>query len=148
MRVLKSFVLLCLVAAIPSCGPARKSVFPVKGRVVDSAGKPLVGATVLFHPIAPDAEDPTIPAAHVDESGSFVLTTYVQGDGAPAGEYSVTILLVPPRKNPLDTQAPDQLKGRYANPTTSKIRFTVEKRESNEVPDIRVELTAAKPKAP
>jgi len=146
MRLLKALTVLSVALVMPACGPSRKSVFPVKGRVLDSAGKPLVGATVIFHPVTPDAEDATKPAAHVDESGSFTLTTYVEGDGAPAGEYAVTILLVPPKKGPLDTQAPDQLRGRYANPASSNIHVTVEKKELNEVPDIHVEYTPAKPK--
>jgi hypothetical protein len=147
MRTLKPLALFSLVLVLPACGPSRKSVYPVKGRVVDSAGNPLVGATVIFHPVAPDPEDPTKPAAHVDEKGTFELTTYVEGDGAPAGEYAVTILLVPPKKGPLDTQAPDRLKGKYANPKDSKIRVTVEKKELNEVPEIRLEVPQAKPKA-
>jgi hypothetical protein len=149
MRGVKLFVLLTLVAMAPACGPSRKTVYPVKGRVVDYAGKPVVGATVVFHPAQPDPDDVNIPAAHVDESGAYALTTYVQGDGAPAGEYAVTIILVPPRKNPLDVPVPDRLRGRYADPNSSKIHFTVEKRDLNEVPEIRVELVTpgkAKPK--
>ncbi len=140
MRVLRSFVLLSLVAAIPACGPSRRSVFPVKGRVVDNAGKPVVGATVLFHPTATDPEDPNIPTAHVDETGAYSLTTYVEGDGAPAGEYRVTVLLVPGKKHPLDLPVSDLLKGRYSDPAKSKILFTVEKKDLNEVPEIRVEF--------
>jgi hypothetical protein len=134
----KRLFILSVVLIVPACGPSKKTVFPVKGRVVDEAGKPLTGATVLFHPVVEDPNDVNLPTAHVDESGSYSLTTYVQGDGAPPGEYAVTILWVPQKKNPLGTQAPDRLKGRYANPAKSKIRFTVEKKDLNEVPDIRV----------
>src|ERR1700685_2288827 len=98
MRLAKSLVILSLAVVVTGCGPSRKSVFPVKGRVVDSAGKPVVGATVIFHPVTRDQDDENKPVARVDETGAYVLTTYVQGDGAPAGEYSVTILLVPPKK--------------------------------------------------
>ena len=147
MRAWKLFLLLSLIAIVPACGPSRKSVFPVKGRVVDSAGKPVAGATVLFHPSVPDPEDPTIPSAHVDESGAFSLTTYVEGDGAPAGDYRVTVLLVPGKRHPLDLPVPDLLKGRYADPATSQILFTVEKKDLNEVPDIHVELTKDNPNA-
>ena len=140
MCLRKRLLILSLILIVPACGPSKKTVFPVKGKVVDGGGKPLTGATVLFHPVVADPKDANLPTAHVDESGSYSLTTYVQGDGAPPGEYAVTILWVPQKKNPLDTQAPDKLKGRYANPSKSKIRFTVEKKDLNEVPDIRVEI--------
>ena len=63
-----------------------------------------------------------------------------------AGEYRVTIILVPGKKHPLDIPAPDLLKGRYADPAISKFHVTVEKKDLNEAPDIQVEMPKAKPK--
>jgi hypothetical protein len=74
---------LALLAA--GCGESRKPVFPVQGKVLDAEGKPASGAKLIFHPI--DDKDPNAvrPVGVADESGSFTLTSYNKGDGAPAG---------------------------------------------------------------
>lgn len=128
-----------LALLVCSCNSGRKPVYPVRGQVLDSQNRPAIGALVVFHPV--DGDDPATPkpVAHVDEKGGFALTTHTKGDGAPAGEYSVTITWPPPRKTPLDPEGPDQLKGRYADPKTSKVpRFKVEKQPQNEVPVIKL----------
>lgn len=59
---------------------------PVTGTVVWK-GKPVEGAIVAFTPATGGA-----PASAVtDATGVFRLTTKVSGDGAVAGEYSVTV---------------------------------------------------------
>jgi hypothetical protein len=140
MRARWWIVLLLLVMVVPACkrGKAQKPVYPVKGRIVDSNDKPAVGALVVFHPIPPDTTDTTKPVAQVDDSGSFTLTTYKENDGAPEGEYGITIIWPQPRKSPFDPPGPDQLKGQYSDPATPKVRFTVEKKPQNEVPPIKV----------
>src|SRR5262249_2552105 len=96
--------LFCAVAAtalaISSCGGGRVKVYPVHGKVVDEKGKPAVGAIVMFHPVAPPGKNVEAVSGTVDESGEYRLTTYTNGDGAPAGEYVVTITWPEPRKSP------------------------------------------------
>lgn len=119
--------LTCLLL-LTGCGSAnRKPVFPVQGKVLDATGQPAAGARVLFHPKA-DA-DPNVqrPVGVADTSGLFTLTTYAQGDGAPAGEYAVTIEWKLPRRSPLDPVPPDQLGGRYANPKGTPFTATIGK---------------------
>ncbi len=67
-----------------------RPVFPVRGQFVFQ-GRPLAGAFVVFHPL--DGSEPLTvePRAHTGQDGRFVLTTYATGDGAPAGEYAVTV---------------------------------------------------------
>ena len=123
-----------LALIVCSCGGGRTPVYPVRGR-----DKPATGAlVVVFHPA--DGDDPAAPrpVAQVDDQGAFRLTTYAEGDGAPAGDYAVTILWPAPRKTPLDPEGPDQLKGRYGNPKTAKIRFKVERQPHNEVPVLKL----------
>jgi hypothetical protein len=119
---------IALALVLTGCGDggiARKPVFPVKGQVLDADGKPAAGAKVIFHP--PDVKDPAAvsPVAIVDEDGSFTLTTYNKGDGAPAGDYAVTIQWAPPGVNPNAWNAPDRLKGRFAQVTKSPFKATI-----------------------
>ncbi len=103
----------------------KKETFPVLGKLrLD--GKPVGGATVSFH--AYNAE--TKKYAHVcdgltDEAGKFVVTTYAKFDGAPAGEYTVTI--VKTGKGYSDGEMPDktQLPEKYATPETSAIKVAI-----------------------
>src|SRR5262249_36760667 len=118
----------CLAVLASSCGEGRKPVFPVQGRLVDAKDRPAAGALVVFHPAQADPRDPIRPLGRVGEDGRFALTTYKEGDGAPAGEYVITVTWPAPRKTPFEPDPGDQLKGRYANPERSTQRFTVEKK--------------------
>jgi hypothetical protein len=71
-------------------GDGRKPVFPVEGQVLWK-GKPPVGAQIVFHPVGQTGPDALNPAGQVDSQGKFTLTTYKANDGAPAGDYQVTI---------------------------------------------------------
>jgi hypothetical protein len=119
-----------------SCGSGRKTVYPVRGKVLDARQKGAAGAVVYFNPLDPNYGDLNKPVGKVAEDGTFTLTTYEQGDGAPAGEYAVTIVWPTPRKTPLDPEGGDQLQGKFADPKSSTIRFTVKKEPGNDVPDI------------
>jgi hypothetical protein len=119
---------IALALALAGCGDSgipRKPVFPVKGQVLDADGKPAAGAKLIFHP--PDMKDPAAvsPVAIVDEDGTFTLTTYNKGDGAPAGNYAVTIQWAPPGANPNAWNTPDRLKGRFALVSKSPFKATV-----------------------
>ena len=110
----------------------RKTVHPVQGKVFVQK-KPAVGAFVLFIPVNEPANptDPR-PRGEVKEDGSFTLSTFGDGDGAPAGDYIVTITW-PGKVLPDGREEPeDKLLGRYADPQRSKLRATV-KAEKNEL---------------
>jgi hypothetical protein len=128
-----------LAVLASSCGGGRKPVFPVRGQVLDAKGKPAAGALVIFHPVQPDPKGPPKPVGRADEDGRFALTTYKEGDGAPAGEYVITVTWPRPKKSPFEPEAGDRLQGRYASPDRSNIRFTVENKPDNEVTPIRVQ---------
>jgi hypothetical protein len=117
-------VLLC-----PSCGDGRRLVFPVRGQVLYQ-GKPTPEALVIFHPVNdPDPRAPR-PVARVGPDGRFSPTTYKTDDGAPAGEYAVTVTWVKERDNqdaPKEDQVPPKnlLPDRYAKPDTSGLRVHI-----------------------
>jgi hypothetical protein len=67
---------------------SKRLVYAVTGTVMFE-GHPAEGATVVLHPV--DRSITIRPRGVVDADGSFELTTYLPGDGAPVGEYKVTI---------------------------------------------------------
>lgn len=127
-------VSLVLVIAAAGCSPAndRKPVFPVSGKATFK-GEAMAGARVTFHPIGGTDRRAVRGLAEVDQDGVFRMTTYVKEDGAPAGEYSVTIYWPGrPAKGKADDPEleandlpPDRLKRVYASATTTKLRAVV-----------------------
>jgi hypothetical protein len=120
------------------CGKAPRETYPVNGQVVSGAArKPAVGAIVYCHPV--DKQDePGVPHGQVDAAGRFTLTTRTAGDGAPAGDYIITIVWPSPRKSVFDAEEVDQLDGAFADSAKSKLRFTVQPTATNEVPVIEL----------
>jgi hypothetical protein len=144
-RLCRLGVLLALAGGVllaPACGkPSRKAIYPVHGHIFDAKNKPAAGALVVFHPLEGDESDQDKPRAFVAEDGSFALTTHEKEDGAPEGEYVVTIEWRPRSANPFDgnKQKPDHLKGRYSDPKKSKLRFKIERTSDNVLEPIRLQ---------
>ena len=126
--------LLLLVATTGCSQPDdRKPAFAVTGKALFK-GQPMAGARITFHPLGESDQRALRPTTQVDEAGTFRLTTYFKDDGAPAGEYAVTIYW--PQKPAAKEQAddpnadirdlpPDRLNRVYALPTTTPLRATV-----------------------
>lgn len=118
-------------AFVISCGEPqsnRKKVYPVSGKVLVKK-VPADKAMVVFHPIEAEPKSAIRPLGICGPDGTFNLTTYLTNDGAPEGEYRVTIIWPgpPPKKTAeMDDEGPDRLKGRYGNPQTSRIKIVVE----------------------
>jgi hypothetical protein len=132
--------LLLSVLIVASCSSKvdekRKPVFPVRGKVLVQ-GKPAAGAFVLFVPVNEPSQpvDPR-PRAEASADGSFELSTYGTNDGAPAGEYVVSVtwpggVLPDGREEP-----PDKLMGRYEM-GKSKLKATV-KEGQNDLPPFQL----------
>jgi hypothetical protein len=121
-------VLSFLILVPFGCGQVGQGpkLYPVKGQVF-LKGKPATGAVLVFVP----ADDPKAdrPSAVVDENGSFQVATRQPGDGAPAGDYLVSITWFERRK--IDRQEDDtkqfvdKLGGRYADPKASKLTVKI-----------------------
>jgi len=105
-------------------------VYPVRGQVF-VGDKPARKAFVVFHPAG--AEDPAAlrPYGHAGNDGSFQLTTFAPDDGAPAGEYQVSVVWL---ADVGGEDPPDQLKGRYRNPQTSKLKVTIREQQNELTP--------------
>ena len=81
---------LCLIAVGCSSKP---EMAPVRG-FVKMDGKPLPGGRVMFQPVAVgDDKNVGKPAiGQIQQDGSFVLTTYEEGDGAVVGPHQPVVM--------------------------------------------------------
>ena len=131
------FGMALLSIALVGCAeatPDRTPVFPAKGTITFK-GQPTSGALVALHPKAPIEGTPN-PRANVDKDGAFNVSTYVTADGAPEGEYVVTVLWYKPVKKGEDiTSGPNVIPAKYANPNTSDLVVSIKPGE-NDLPAI------------
>jgi len=120
---------LCLGAVGCQKNDARIATFPVSGKVLKN-GNPINYATVVFHPLNASDESSGNPRGVTNPDGTFTLTTYDGNDGAPAGDYQVTIqqwLTEKPEEGPKN-----QLKPKYSDPKTSQLTAKIS--EGNNAP--------------
>ena len=114
----------------------RKPTYPVRGQVY-CEGCPLPGIQVVFHLVNPETKKLTRAGDAVTESdGSFVLSTYQANDGAPAGEYKITVNNPLEPVNPLAPNAQHPLPEKYAKTETTPLTFTVKNGKN----DVMLEL--------
>ncbi len=132
------------------CGRSDDVVFaPVRGTVL-LKGQPLAEAMIVLHPqeaVAagekanqqPGAVLPR-PVAYSDEAGRFAITSLQAGDGAPPGQYSITVELRESRLvgEEMVRDGRNVLPAKYASPRTTPLKFQVLAGE-NEVPAIEIE---------
>ncbi len=147
-----------VLTAVLGCGQREAvKLFPVSGKVT-FRGEPAANALVVFHDKRPRDElrNLPIPRARTDDDGSFRLSSYETNDGAPAGEYRVTVILpesalpsaeaAPPRDATnstdnaraeelvIDPEAAgnprDRLEDRYSDPETSGLEALVAEHEN------------------
>lgn len=109
-----------LVLLLIGCGDEkqRPEVHPVRGELSVN-GQPAEGALLSFHPadgVNFDARG-SRPWSTVEPDGSFIVSTYATGDGAPAGDYRVSVVWL---NNPNAANPIDRLGGRFANPAQSQ----------------------------
>ena len=130
-----------LAATILSCSrePARPPLHPVQGSVT-VRNKPAVKAFVVLRPVAAGPSKEALPRGEVGPDGTFRIGTYSDADGAPAGEYVVTITWPETRTDSKtgDEIIEDRLGGRYADPAKSSLKVTVQA-GSNDLPTFRLE---------
>lgn len=89
-RLTGALAALAMLVSVAGCGGEKRvAVFPVSGKVSFQGSAP-AGAQVVLHATSGGAAD-VAPTGTVKDDGSFVITSYEPGDGAPAGEYAVTV---------------------------------------------------------
>lgn len=112
---------------------------PVRGQVVFD-GQPVAEAVVVFHP----KTEPTAPVpkslAYTDAEGRFELTTLKTKDGAPAGDYAITVELKELRQVGEEgvRDGRNLLPERYGRPDSSGFSYRVVD-GANDVPPLKIE---------
>ena len=137
MRLLLVVVAGSLAPVLAGCGGGgRPAVVPAWGKVLlkqrDGALVPMGGAKLVFAPVAGGESLPAFPAARAAADGSFRLGTFGADDGAPVGEYVVTVEWKERQRPQYDVmnrgevdRGRDKLGGKYADRSTSSLRATV-----------------------
>lgn len=106
-----------MVLSQESRSSAEPILYAVEGELLVNADS-AANVNVAFHPLDGD-KNKFCPVGLTDNEGKFRLTTRSSGDGAPAGEYSVTFYWP---NGPIDEcECPDpnlhdRFKGLYADP--------------------------------
>lgn len=136
LRPCIAVVFSCLTAAACfGCGSSsqrgyiehQEELFPVDG-IVFFEGQPCKNAVVVFHrmstssganPTSKPSSTPLNPRGECNEAGEFQLYTYSSDDGAPAGEYQVTVSWRDPEGTGREETFPELLPNRYQNQLTS-----------------------------
>ncbi|WP_143206586.1 hypothetical protein [Singulisphaera sp. GP187] len=108
-------------------GPA---IYPISGKVLVD-GRPAAKAQVSFHALNGPGGETLQPIAIAEADGSFRPSTRFSHDGAPAGNYVVTVVW--PKVN-LDhgeeVAGPDLLRGKYSDPARSGLTATIKEGEN------------------
>jgi hypothetical protein len=129
----------CLVAIV-GCGeakPDRVAVHPAAGTITFK-GQPAQGAFVTLHPTSGPSESVPTPRANVDKDGSFKVTTFDGGDGAPEGKYVVTVRWYKLVTVGGDTAAgPNVIPPKYTRPESSDLTVRIAAGE-NTLPPIKL----------
>lgn len=125
MKYLLRLWLPVLLLPLLGCGGGdnRKPTYAVAGKVADASGRPLANADVVFHPVDDGGDGTLRPYGRTDETGTFRLTTYDGNDGAPAGQYRVSVQQW--KTVSADGGPTNQLPSKYANPDQSGLTATV-----------------------
>lgn len=130
---------LVVLAAVVGCGNGRKKVYPAQGEIYVN-GKPQADVFIYLFPVGGDSDPKAVrPQGQTDATGTYHLSSYVQGDGAPEGEF-VAIVEWPEKGGLMKTDftGADRLKGAYNNIEKSKIKITINKGPTT-IPRIDVE---------
>lgn len=137
--VSRTAMVAAILALAPGCeGPdeAGPAVYPVFGKVLVD-GKPAAKARISFH-ASRSAGGSSAPYAVSGDDGTFRPTTLFAEDGAPAGEYSLSVIwptITVDHGEEVD--GPDRLRGGYSNPQNSGLRATIKEGE-NEIPPLQL----------
>src|SRR4051794_13689578 len=120
----------CLCLGLASCSGNQYGdhpPFPVSGQVLLN-GQPAKGLRVTFFHSGDWGVRAIVPQAWTEDDGRFELATYGVKDGAPAGDYRVTVEW--PAYHRGKNWGPDKLGGKYADADKSGLTAHVEKRSN------------------
>jgi len=121
-----------------SCGTGHPPTYPTKG-VVKINGQPAEGVDVTFvRPVKEGETNQLFPHGTTGPDGAFQISTYGVNDGAPVGEYAVSLAWPSVRKG--SEVGPDKLGGKFGA-DASGLKVTVEAKKNELAPfDVKAEL--------
>lgn len=132
VKPLRHLIILLMISILPGCGQPpddmpQAELHPFSG-IVNVGGNPAKGAMLTLHPSGDSKLGMVTPHGVADENGLFILTTYTNADGAPAGKYKVTVswadVINPGASEP--EHGPEKLPRRYQNKDTSGLEVNIE----------------------
>lgn len=132
MKSLNHCILLLTLSTLSGCGKPpddrpQAELIPFSG-ILNVGGKPAKGAMLTLHPAGDSKLGLVTPHGIADENGLFILTTYTNADGAPAGKYTATVswaeVINPGASEP--EHGPEKLPRRYQNKDTSGLEVNIE----------------------
>jgi hypothetical protein len=134
----------CLTFA-SSCGKSKIEikgqlpVFPVSGQLTMD-GQPMADAQLVFYSAEerPKGTSRIRPHATTNEDGTFRVSTYGSEDGAPVGQYRVTVSWKGPSIGPSgevgvagdDDDRPEKVPAAFRNPKFSRIKVEIAEGEN------------------
>jgi hypothetical protein len=123
----RMWIFLCGLVFAVGCSNAQpwEKTNPASG-AVSWKGQPVADADITLFPIDSTIPDTVRPQAKTVKDGKFVLGTYTNGDGVPAGTYKVTLVRqqVAVSKGTIVAK-PNDLPGAYAKRDTTPLRITI-----------------------
>jgi hypothetical protein len=120
--------LLFLVVSVEGCGG--KGLYQVHGTVEFKDGSDvevLEGGLVTFQPADLDAPVKSSARGEIKKDGSFVMSTYSEGDGVLPGRYRVMVAPPPFFAKARGQTAPQLMDEKYQSFSTSGLEITVDK---------------------
>lgn len=127
-RSVRTF-LVVVCGALVGCGGAKapwEKVVPASG-VVSIDGKPLSGAQITLIPEDNKFPSSVRPRGTSKDDGTFAISTYKAGDGAPAGSYKALVLhypIVGSKESP--NAGPNDLPKKYSKVETTDLVLKVD----------------------
>lgn len=111
--------------ALAGCGGGGAAPQPVSGTVSVKGGKPLTKGTIRFTSVG--TKIPVSAVGIIDKQGAFKLSFLGKDDGAPAGDYTVTLTGT---ETGQDYDHPDEpvtqvISEKYDNDTATDLKYTV-----------------------
>jgi len=141
---MKVSLLFCLIVSLATFGCSESAsgppIYPTSGKVLVD-GRPAAKARVTFHVLNRPAGEALQPIAIAEEDGSFRPSTRFSYDGAPAGDYALTVVWPKVTMDQGEAiEGPDLLRGRYGDPARSGLKATIKEGE-NALPPIELKTS-------
>jgi len=112
-------------------------LYPVRGKVLVD-GKPADGAIVSLWATNPTVKFDRLPMGYCKSDGTFSVGTTELADGAPAGDYDITVAWLPQNARRIFEETgvapPSLIAKKFNEPKTSGLKMTV-KQEENLIPE-------------